>query len=188
MKEKKETKDMRIFSLPLLLLGLVLACGEKGNEPVYLLNRQVLINGSIYYNEAGCAHCHGIAFDGQGPGAKELKKERGLRVPDLRASIPIEKTPMDYFKSITMGTKNYKEEHSYQSYTDRGRWALSHYLYSLSKPLKKSAEKIKRRQALLIMEKELKKIYAKKRRWEMGYQALEERPQSFKLEELLPKK
>ena len=175
----------RLFVL--LSLGIVIfACREKTEIPVYALNRQVLINGSLYYNEAGCARCHGTAFDGKGPEAQDLQKERGLSTPDLKIKIPAEKTPIDYFKSITQGTKDYPQ-HAYQSYTDRGRWAMAYYLYSLAKPLQDSKEKLKRRQALLAMQTKLKKVYAKKRRWEMGYKPLEERPQSPKLEELRKK-
>ena len=170
-----------------VLWSLSSACNAKTEIPVYALRRQVLINGSLYYNEAGCAACHGVAFDGKGPEAEALQKERSLVVPDLKAKIPAVKdsvkTPMDYFKSITMGTKSYPE-HAYQSYTDRGRWAMAYYLYSLAKPPHDSKEKLKQRRALLAMQEQLKKVYAKKRRWEMGYKPIEERPQAPKLEKL----
>ena len=169
------------------LLGLTFACNTKTEKSVYAFDRQVLINGSLYYNEAGCARCHGIAFDGQGPMAADLKKERGLVTPDLKVKLLALKTPMDYFKNITRGTKDYPE-HAYQSYSDRGRWAMAYYLYSLSKPPQDSKEKAIRRQALPAMREKLKKIYAKSRRWEMGYKPLAERPQSPKLEELRARK
>ncbi len=145
--------------------------GDAPQKPVYASDAQVIYNGSIYYNEAGCASCHGSSFKGDGP-------DKGARsVPDLTAAIDARKTPLDYFKTITAG----KDHPSYQGYTDRGRWAMAHFLYSLSsgiKPSKKSGDASRvRREALAQARLETERAYAKSRRWFLGMKPPQERIQ-----------
>ena len=133
----------------------------------YELSKKLLIDGSIYYNQASCANCHGLAYDGKGPAAEKLKEERGLNVPNLRQTIAAKRIPEDYFKSITIGTEKFPE-HRYNAYTDRGRWALAHYLYTLAPVPIKSSDKIVRNKALRAMYKRLSEIYSKSRRWNLS--------------------
>ena len=174
----------------LLLISLTINfCNKNVDSPVYVLNQSVLINGSLYYNEAGCVRCHGISYKGDGPEAKTLETEKSLIVPNFVRALPSKTTPLDYFKVITMGTEKFKE-HAYQNYTDRGRWAMANYLYNLSLPPESIKDKDvnqERNLALKEMMKQVEEVYSKTRRWEMGYTPIDNRPQSPKLEELLPK-
>ncbi len=176
-----------LFLLLFYIVWLFTACGKQKLKPVYISDRDTLIRGSLYYNEAGCAVCHGIGFQGKGPEAEAFAKEKGLAVSNFRVELEPEKTPLHYFKVITAGTTRYKD-HAYQSYTDRGRWAMAHYLYSLSKAPKKEKDRILRRQSLMSMKRKIADVYAKHRRWEMGYTPLSERPATLPLEYLLSKK
>ena len=177
------------FGISIFLITALLNafCGKKEADPVYAGGRNALIQGSLYYNEAGCAFCHGIQFDGKGPEAKTFAKENGFAVPGFRRELAAGKSPLDYFKTITMGTPRYKS-HAYQPYTDKGRWAMARYLYSLSAAPKTREAQYTRRRTLLAMERKLKEVYAKNRRWEMGYTPLDQRPASPKIKDLLPKK
>ena len=178
-------KTTIIITLAFALTWATLHC--KSKEPVYAVNQKVLLNGSLFYNEAGCARCHGVQFDGKGPQAAAVQKEHRIVIPSFKRELRAKQTPLDYFKVITMGTARYKQ-HSYQSYTDRGRWALAHYLYSLSTPPRDSAAKIKRNQALLEMIDLVQGVYAVRRRWLMGAKPIEERSSIPKLEQLLKRK
>ena len=169
----------------ILFMGLVFfACGLSQSRPVYVADRQALIDGSVFYNEAGCARCHGVAFDGKGPEASEVTRKLGFAPSNFKVKLDPKKTPLDYFRVVTMGTKRY-QSHSYHNYTDRGRWSMAHYLYSLAKPLQKSQKKTQRRQVLMRMYKEVSEVYAKKRRWDMGYVPIEKRPTAPDIDVLL---
>ncbi|MEQ9366419.1 MAG: cytochrome c [Leptospirales bacterium] len=152
--------------------------------PVYESNREVIFQGSVYYAQASCAKCHGVAFDGQGPDATATKNETGVAVPGFKGTtIGPEKTPLAYFKTITMGTEKLPT-HSNQAYTDRGRWAMAHFLYSLTtKPA--GGDALKHDVALANAEAEIREAYSNNRRWVMGYKKIEDRPQAPKLDELL---
>ena len=188
----------RAYSLLVLvvLLGSAVACDRIGaikgtyspnpltESPVYTSIRDVIFQGSVYYAQAGCAKCHGVQFDGQGPDATATKNESGLTVPAFQGvTIDPTKTPLAYFKTITMGTIK-MPAHSNQGYTDRGRWAMAHFLYSLTtKPLGAGAHK--HEVALADADAEIRAAYASNRRWVMGYKKIEDRPQAPKLDELL---
>ena len=173
-----------IVYLVIILVLFGAGCDQGDKRAVYLSNQQTLIDGSLYYNEAGCARCHGINYDGKGPEHQSLKNKSGVIVPSFKVMLDAEKTPLDYFRTITMGTK-LMPVHAYQSYTDRGRWAMSHFLYSLTKAPHDNKNIIKRSKALRAMQKKLEKIYSKTRRWDMGYEPLENRAVAPKLEELM---
>ncbi len=180
----------------MLTLAATVACDRVGAikghtapdpltaTPVYESDREVIFQGSVYYAQAGCAKCHGVAFDGMGPDATATKNETGLEMPGFQGTtIDPAKTPLDYFKVITMGTEKLPT-HSNQSYTDRGRWAMAHFLYSLTtKPTGSDAHK--HSAALAAADAEIREAYANNRRWVMGYKKIEDRPQTPKLDELL---
>ncbi len=186
-----DKKKLGVTVCMLFLVVLVAVVGgckpSLGNKrPVYIADRQALIDGSVFYNDAGCASCHGVQFDGKGPEAREVNKQSGITPTNFKAKLIAKRTPIDYFRAITIGTKSYKQ-HSYQNYTDRGRWSMAHYLYSLAQPLTKAKELSERRQALTRMQEKLSEIYANKRRWDIGYTPREKRSSSPMLDELLAK-
>ncbi|MCB1173645.1 MAG: hypothetical protein KDK39_08775 [Leptospiraceae bacterium] len=147
----------------LFLTAILLQCTGKvqTTDPlVYAHNQAVVYNGSVYYNEAGCASCHGSTYKGDGP-------EKGtLAVPDLTAALPANKTVLDYFKSITAG-----KDHHYLGYTDRGRWALAWFSWSLANGIKAEdgvdGNHI-RSQAMAQAMQEINDAYKNQRRWFMG--------------------
>lgn len=152
--------------------------------PVYDVDREVLFQGSAYYAQAGCAKCHGVQYDGQGPDATATRNDTGLTVPGFQGTtIAPEKTPLAYFKAITVGSEKLTN-HSFQGYTDRGRWAMAHFLYSLTtRPLGKDG--YKHEEALAKASAEIREAYDGNRRWVMGYKKIEDRPQTPALDELL---
>ncbi len=174
------------YHLFVVIFFSLMFCNKEKPLPVYALDQKVLIDGSVYYSEAGCARCHGVSYKGDGPDSKSLQDEKGFLVPDLTRALLPKVTPLDYFKTITMGTEKFKE-HAYQNYTDRGRWAMAYYLYSLSPDPENSDDKKIRALAISSMRDEVEKVYAKTRRWEMGYTPIDKRSKSPELEELLPK-
>ena len=107
-------------------------CQDK-TPAVYEKNSNVLYQGSLLYVEAGCHGCHGVKWDGQSDEAKDIKNKNGITVTNFVTPAK-KRTVVDYFKVITTGEKsltNAKIPHSYQNYTDAGRWAMAHFLYSL---------------------------------------------------------
>ena len=181
----KEMQSNKFIISGILILAIA-ACSPEP-APIHEATPESLYKGSIYYasSEYNCKNCHGTAWDGNGPEAKSLK-EQGLEVPAFTDATAPEVTPVDYFKAMTVGTDKTKElpsGHAYQSHTDRARWAMAHYLYSLAPPV---AEKdaAKRKAAIHAAMEEVKKAYATSRRWNMGYTPISERPQSPKLEDM----
>lgn len=179
---------MKHSSLFLALLSAVLTAalfaGCKPTEKaVYVDDAQVRFQGSIYYSQAGCAGCHGAQFDGQGPDNGELKA-RGIVTPGFQGvELPPARTPNDFFKVITMGTERLPS-HAYQSYTDRGRWAMAYFLYSLTKaPV--GAKAAEREAALAAARSEAMEAYSRSRRWEMGYKPIGERAPAPALKDLM---
>ena len=181
----KEMQSNKYIISGILILAAA-ACGKEP-APIYKATADSLYNGSVYYasSEYNCKSCHGIAWDGNGPEAKGLK-EQGIEVPSFTDATAPEVTPVDYFKAMTVGTENTTDlpsGHAYQSHTDRGRWAMAHYLYSLAPPVS-SKDKAKREEAIHAAMEEVKQAYASSRRWNMGFTPLKERPQPPKLEEM----
>ncbi len=131
------------------------------------------------YSQENCKNCHGTGWDGKGPDAAASETP----VPNFLAAAGPEKTPVTYFKAITVGTDKVKN-HSYQSLTDKGRWALAHFLYSLRKPLEgdKADQQRKNTEAQMA---EVRDQYAKARRWNMGFQPIDQREKAPDLAELV---
>ena len=174
------------YIISAILLAATVACGTEPT-PIYEATPDSLYKGSMYYasSEYNCKSCHGTAWDGNGPEAKALK-EQGLEVPSFVDATAPEVTPVDYFKAMTIGTDNTRDlpsGHAYQSHTDRGRWAMAHYLYSLAPPLA-AKDRAKRQEAIHKAMQEVEQAYASSRRWNMGYTPLKERPQAPRLEEM----
>lgn len=162
-----------------ITLALLTAVGcDKQPRPVYEVSDERIFLGSALYDKENCKSCHGIAWDGKGPDAASS----AVPVPGFTGEVAADKTPVTYFKAITEGTQKLKT-HSYVSLTDKGRWALANFLYSLRKPLpaEKAAEQQKNIAAAMA---DVRAIYAKQRRWEMGYTPLTDRDRSPKLEEI----
>ncbi len=148
-------------------IALLASCKEE--TPIYEATAEALHQGSLYYSvsEANCKSCHGTDWNGNGPEARALKRQ-GLTVPDFTAPLSPDKTVLDYFKAITVGTENTKSlpsGHAYQSHTDRARWAMANFLYSLGKP---SSDEARRKKATEAAMKEIRAAYANNRRWYMG--------------------
>ena len=186
--KKRKMNHLIVFCFfALIFLFSHSSCTEKKSSvkklPVYEASPRLLVFGSILYNEAGCASCHGIQFDGRGPEAEELNQQRGLVTPPFRRDLPPKAIPYKYFQAMSQGTPSMKE-HRYQSYTDRGRWAIAYYLYSLSTPIR-GHQALIRKKALLKMNQMLSKKYEGKRRLEEGYIPIEKRSKSPDLDFLL---
>lgn len=167
---------------------MLIYCKEKESK-IYESTPEALNYGSIIYasSEANCKNCHGIDYKGNGPEAKDL----GIPVPDFTGKIPPEKTPINYFKAISVGTdktiKNGVNYHAFYSLTDKAKWALSNYLYSLQKPLT-GKDKEKRAEELNKAYKEIENIYSKNRKWYMGENTpSSEREKPIELNELIQK-
>lgn len=162
----------------------------SGETAVYEATPENLYKGSLYYakSENNCKNCHGTGWDGNGPEAKNLKAD-GIEVPGFTGEIAASKTPADYFKAITTGTEKTKslpKGHAYQSHTDRARWAMANFLYSLAKPVPSNDPEALavRQEALKSSMAEVKEIYSKQRRWDMGYKPVAEREKAPSLAEM----
>ena len=185
MRKANKMQSMKYFISGILLLAAA-GCNTEP-APIYEATADSLYKGSLYYasSEYNCKNCHGTAWDGNGPEAKALK-EQGIEVPSFVDATPPEVTPVDYFKAMTVGTEKTKgvpSSHAYQSHTDRGRWAMANYLYSLAPPVA-GKDKLKREEAMHKAMEEVKKAYASSRRWNMGFKPLAERPKAPELEKM----
>lgn len=174
---------MRQVTCMALLCGLVAVGTACGEAPIYASSSEVIFNGSIYYSEAGCASCHGVGFDGNGPQARTLSTDRKLTTPGFTGEIDPTTTPLSYFKVITAGTEA-MPDHAFQSYTDRGRWAMANFLFSLAAPLSGDAGRAQEK-ALSLARQEARAVYARQRRWHMGYKPIGERPASLELKDIV---
>lgn len=163
----KRKKILRTGALLLLPAVAIVAC--KKTPAIYESTPEALHNGSLYYtvSQYNCVSCHGTDFKGTGPEAKDLN-DRGIKVPDFTAPLSPSKTALDYFKAVTVGTENTKSlpsAHAFQSHTDRARWAMANFLYSLGKP---SSDEAKHKAAEAAALKEVKAVYDVNRKWYMG--------------------
>ncbi len=142
----------------------------KREQQIYEPSPENISYGSLIYasSEVNCKNCHGVDFKGNGPDAKDLD----IPIPDLTGSIAPEKTYLDYFKVISVGSektiKNGINYHAFYSLTDRSKWALAHYLYSLGKEPDTPEGKKIRKDALKKADKEIHAVYSKNRKWYMG--------------------
>ncbi|GIX41837.1 MAG: hypothetical protein KatS3mg129_1570 [Leptospiraceae bacterium] len=159
----------QLILVNIILTFLLISCKDK-KVKIYEPTPEALSYGSLIYasSEVNCKNCHGIDYKGNGPDAKDLD----ISVPDFTSKIPAEKTPLDYFKAISVGTektiKNGMNYHAFYHLTDKAKWALANYLYSLSKGPETAKEKEIRNQALITSWKEVEEIYKKNRKWYMG--------------------
>ena len=191
MNIKKSTQLLIVFLLA-LVLSLSYCNDSLKNSPkdpikekssykdmkFYQSSPSKIYKGSIYYNQAACSNCHGVSFNGKGP------QSSGLKIPSFTEKILPSKTPLDYFLAITTTNPKFPE-HKYLNYTDRGRWAMTHFLYSLSKPLKTTSEKEERQKAIHKSENLAKKVYSQYRNWYNYTQGISDHPR--KKQEKLPK-
>ena len=181
--------DKRIILLILTTSFVYINCKDS-DQKIYEPTIESINYGSIVYasSEVNCKNCHGVDYKGKGPDAKDLD----VPVPDLTGVIAPEKTPLDYFKAISVGTektkKNGLQYHAYYSLTDKAKWALANYLYSLAQEPKTNEEKKVRQESLAKAMKEVREIYSKNRKWYMGENTPStEREPSPRLEELIQK-
>jgi mono/diheme cytochrome c family protein len=170
-----------------IALALLVSCQKQA--PIYQATEEAKHNGSLYYSvsEANCKSCHGTDWNGQGPEARALK-EQGLAATDFAAALAPEKTALDYFRAITIGTEKTKAlpaGHAFQNHTDRARWAMANFLYSLGKP---SSDEARRQTAITAANKEIQTAYANSRRWYMGSnKPSAEREKASTLDQMLSK-
>jgi len=103
----------------LLIVGTALAATPPARTPKLMeLGKQVY--------EAGCAACHGVNGDGQGPVAFAVKPPpRNFRKDPFKAgdSVP------QIFATITNGLPNTRMV-GYPHLTEEERWAMAYYVKS----------------------------------------------------------
>lgn len=164
-------------------VAILISCG--GEPPVYESNAEVEFRGSLYYanSEAGCTGCHGNNWDGDGARGSAVRA-RGLTPTDFTAELPADKTVVDFFKAITMGTED-MPDHAYQFHTDRARWAMAHFLYSLSPEPSDREGKQNRQAALRADMAEAKAAYSDSRRWDLGYTPVADRSRAPSVDDLI---
>lgn len=175
----------------IIIMTTFLFIGCKNEVTVYESTPESLHFGSIVYasNEVNCKSCHGSDYKGNTSDAKELK-EKGISVPDFTGMIPPEKTPLDYFMAISVGTNNTKSGdynyHAYYNLTDRAKWALANFLYSLGQQPKTQEEINKRKQALQTALQQIQSVYKTNRKWYLGLNTpSQQREKSKSLQELI---
>ncbi len=194
MKEIKNTRNelnytMRIAAFVNILLITVLsvmmsACSGGKEPPVYTVTAERMYEGSLYYASSDCAKCHGVKWDGDGPDATRLKKI-GLTPTNFTRANP-DRSPADYFQAITgpavffqshpaakseEGGKELSRmavSHAYLAYTDRARWAVANYLFSLNGPVAEKDQE-KHDTSLERGARDTERAYASGRNWEVGY-------------------
>lgn len=178
------------------LLGLLVIIGFMGcsrkNVAVYETNPKIEYTGSLLYVEAGCHGCHGTAWDGKTDEAKTIKADTNLIVTDFISMNKPEITVVDYYKAITIGNEKLdsaKIPHSYQSYTDAGRWAMANFLISIA-PALSAADQAKRDATLTVKMDEVKKAYTLaanegRRRWDLGYTPVAKREKTPLLNDIV---
>ncbi len=161
---------MKKYIILILILILLYQIQCKKIEQVYEQTPESINYGSLIYasNEVNCKNCHGIDFKGNGPEAKDLD----IPVPDLTGVIPPEKTYLDYFKTISIGSQRTIKDgvnyHAYYSLTDKSKWGLAHYLYSMGKEPESSEGKKIRKEAIKKANEEIVQVYSKNRKWYIG--------------------
>ena len=126
-------KSARSLTTVLIVSGaLAFAyCGESETQLIENPTAEEFHLGSLVYANENCSNCHGIDWDGVGAPEAASLKAAGTPVPNFLKMKDPQKTPVDYFKAMTMGTDK-MPEHRYQHVTDRGRWAAAHFLFSLA--------------------------------------------------------
>ncbi len=159
---------MKKLNILILLLAIIF-CKNQNNSIYELTPESIHLGSKIYASgEWNCKNCHGVDLKGNGPDSKDLN----VKVPDLTQKVNPEKTPLDYFKVISVGTektiKNGINYHEYYALTDKAKWALANYLYSMQKKLENEKEKEIRKEALNKSYQEVHEFYQKNRKWYLG--------------------
>lgn len=183
-------KSARSLTTVLIVSGaLAFAyCGESETQLIENPTAEEFHLGSLVYANENCSNCHGIDWDGVGAPEAASLKAAGTPVPNFLKMKDPQKTPVDYFKAMTMGTDK-MPEHRYQHVTDRGRWAAAHFLFSLA-PALRGSKADQRTLAITNAFAEAREAYARteaqgKRRWELGYKPYGEREPTPDLDALL---
>ncbi|MCS7206026.1 MAG: cytochrome c [Leptospiraceae bacterium] len=159
---------IRLYIFLLSIITLMLYC--KKEPEVYEATPDSINYGSIVYasTEMNCKNCHGVDYKGNGPEARDLD----VKVPDFTAELTPEKTPLSYFKAISVGTNNtIKDGYNYHAYyylTDKAKWGLANFLYSLGKEPKDLEIKKQWQEAVARDMKQVKEIYKENRKWYFG--------------------
>lgn len=170
------------LTIATILVSTLVSCNQP--DPIYADTAEARHNGSFYYatSEANCKNCHGTEWKGDGPDARNLNP----KPTDFTVQLSADKTSLDYFKAITVGTdktKSMPSSHAYQSLTDRSRWAMANFLYSLGKPPKNEAQ---HKKAIIAANKQIQAEYSKNRRWYMGENTPStDRPKSVAIDQML---
>ena len=172
-----------------LAIALIFIGGcRRGSVSVYEPTPGALYEGSLYYSAAGCQNCHGVRHDGKSDEVDYLKT-KNLTMIDFSAMRNPKKVPLDYYKAITVSTEAMRkagEEHAFQGQTDRARWAMANFLYSLAPKLESEERQQALRRARIEVEEAYRQAEARgRRRWELGYVPVDKRDKAPKLDDLI---
>jgi len=196
LKQNRAMQSRRMVLIGAALCAFVIIGCNRNEKPVYEATADRLYMGSLLYAKFGCANCHGVDWDGNGPDAAGLA-ENGIQTTSFVKEITAETTPVDYFKAISdpagyfaehlktaknpVEYKKFSATHVYQNTTDLARWEMANFLYSKAANSGSNADKVK---AEL---EEAKNVYAGNRRWEIGYVPIAERSTAPALDDLIRK-
>ena len=170
---QKSITPLVFFVLLLPLLSCIKKETPYQDKKFYETSMSKVYKGSVYYNQAGCANCHGISFDGKGTQAESLDVE----IPSFIVRLDAKKVPLDYFLILTEDSENNEFVHTYRNYTDQGRWDMAHFLYSLALPLETRAEQNIRLNARNRADATSRYVYSNYRTWYNYLQKENKKPQ-----------
>jgi cbb3-type cytochrome c oxidase subunit III len=98
-------------------------------------SKESAAKGKEVYASLGCARCHGETGKGEGPSAPTLKDDEGrpIRPADLTHRWTFRGGPRreDIFRTFSTGLNGTPMPSFYDSLDEKGRWALTDYVYSL---------------------------------------------------------
>ncbi len=181
----------------LTLPALLVNCKSE-EPPIYKSTPDRVYMGSMLYAKSDCSSCHGTQWKGDGPDAKTMS-ESGWKTTDFTGVVAAQKTPEDYFMAVTDPMGYFKKQrpqmdqfdlmifassHKYLTFTDRGRWAIANFLYSLGQEPEDMGA---RKEALSQMEERVSAVYAENRRWQVGFTPVSERTARPDLDSMLKK-
>ncbi len=197
-RKRNKVKSMKSFLLKSIGTGAVVAtvislasCGEK-TYPVYKETGDSRFMGSMFYANSGCISCHGAKWDGKGADAGLYA---GLQATDFTTVNKSDKTPEDYFLAVTdpkgyfasrkgkvedSVLESFSASHKILTVTDKARWQMAHFLYSLAQGSPDASK-------IAASEKKLAEVYASARRWEIGITPVEDRKKSPELDAVISK-
>jgi cytochrome c oxidase cbb3-type subunit I/II len=96
---------------------------------------QLVADGTVLYERAKCAECHGERGKGDGPSAPTLKDDfdRPIRPADFtRGEFRGGATVVDVYRTMTTGLDGTPMPSFADTMSDADRWAISYYVLSLS--------------------------------------------------------